>query len=109
MPHLVVHHSRSVEAASLLPALHHALCHQPTIDPNAVKTRALSFDHVYVAQGTGPFVHLELRLLQGRSPETLGAIQNALVQVSRLHLDPSVVLTMEIVLMDPALYFKGSS
>jgi 5-carboxymethyl-2-hydroxymuconate isomerase len=109
MPHLVVHHSRSVEAASLLPALHHALCHQPTIDPNAVKTRALSFDPVYVGQGTGPFVHLELRLLQGRSPETLGAIQNALVQVSRLHLDPSVVLTMEIVLMDPALYFKGSS
>ena len=109
MPHLVVHHSRSVEVVSLLAALHHALCHQPTIDPNAVKTRALSFDHVYVGQGTDPFVHLELRLLQGRSPETLGAIQKALVQTSGAHLAPSVVLTMEIVLMDPALYFKGSA
>ncbi len=109
MPHLVVHHSRSVEVVSLLAALHHALCHQPTIDPNAVKTRALSFDHVYVGQGTDPFVHLELRLLQGRSPETLGAIQKALVQTSGAHLAPSVVLTMEIVLMDPVLYFKGSA
>ena len=109
MPHLVVHHSRSVEVVSLLAALHHALCHQPTIDPNAVKTRALSFDHVYVGQGTDPFVHLELRLLQGRSPETLATIQKALVQTSGAHLAPSVVLTMEIVLMDPALYFKGSA
>ena len=109
MPHLVVHHSRSVEVASLLAALHHALCHQQTIDPNAVKTRALSFDHVYVGQGTDPFVHLELRLLQGRSPETLGAIQKALVQTSGAHLAPSVVLTMEMVLMDPVLYFKGSA
>jgi 5-carboxymethyl-2-hydroxymuconate isomerase len=109
MPHLVVHHSRPVDITVLLPALHHGLCHQPTIDPNAVKTRALSFDHVYVGQGTDPFVHLELRLLQGRSPETLGAIRDALVQVSRLHLDPAVVLTMEIVLMDPVLYFKGVS
>ena len=109
MPHLVVHHSRSVEVPSLLAALHHTLCHQPTIDPNAVKTRALSFDHVHVGQGTDPFVHLELRLLQGRTPETLAAIQKALVQTSGTHLAPSVVLTMEIVLMDPALYFKGSS
>ncbi|MFM7621713.1 MAG: 5-carboxymethyl-2-hydroxymuconate Delta-isomerase [Alphaproteobacteria bacterium] len=106
MPHLVVHHSGSVQVSALLADVHHALCHQPTIDPNAVKTRALSFETAYVGQGKNPFLHLEIRLLQGRSPETLSIIQKALIQACRPHLNPSVVLTSEIVLMDPVLYFK---
>ncbi len=107
MPHLVVHHSDSVGVASLLSALHQALSHHPTVDANAVKTRALSFQKAYVGQGADFFVHLELRLLQGRSAEILDAIKKTLVQVCQSHLDPAVVLTMEIVLMDPVLYFKG--
>ena len=109
MPHLVVHHSASVEVASWLPTLHHALSYQDTIDSRAVKTRSLSFESACVGQGNAPFVHLEVRLLQGRRPETLKVIQNALVQVCQSHLDPVVVLTLEIVLMDPLLYFKEQS
>jgi 5-carboxymethyl-2-hydroxymuconate isomerase len=108
MPHIVVHHSASVDVSALLPALHQTLSQQPTVDPASVKTRALSFDQAWVGQGQAPFVHIEVRLLQGRTPDILQVIKDALVHEAHGYLTvPPVVLTMEIVLMNPELYFKG--
>jgi 5-carboxymethyl-2-hydroxymuconate isomerase len=108
MPHILVHHSDSVDVSALLPALHKTLSQQPTVDLSGVKTRSLSFDQAWVGQGQGPFVHIEIRLLQGRPSDILQNIKDALVHEAHRYLTvPPVVLTLEIILMNPELYFKG--
>ncbi len=117
MPHLIVeysHHLAGFPAAQALAELNQAVTSSPEIvDEADLKSRAVQVQHCAV--GTAPparraFVHAQLRLLSGRSPEAKADLSERIAAVLR-QLTPRpegvlVQLSVEIVDMDRGSYIK---
>ena len=116
MPHLIVEYSSNLTnfpKAEVLQALNHVLTASPEIqDESDLKTRLVALDDFEI--GNTPtsraFVHAQLRLLSGRTPEAkkdLGArIAEVLRRLSPRPTGLMVQLSVEMVDMDRASYVK---
>ena len=116
MPHLIVEYSTNLPSypeAEALAALNAAVCASPEVlDEADLKTRfvrAGSFE-IGTAPAQRAFVHAQLRLLSGRSPETKKELAGRVADVLR-RLTPRpagvlVQLSVEIVDMDRPSYVK---
>lgn len=116
MPHLVIEYSQNLAGlpeAQMLAELNQSLTASPEIQNEAdLKSRFLRTDRFEI--GTAPadraFVHAQLRLLSGRSPETKQDLAGRVADVLR-RLTPRpggvmVQLSVEIVDMDRGSYAK---
>ncbi|GKT14820.1 5-carboxymethyl-2-hydroxymuconate Delta-isomerase [Acidovorax sp. SUPP2522] len=116
MPHLVIEVSQNLSGlpeAQMLAELNRSLTASPEIlDEADLKSRFLRTDRFEI--GTAPagraFVHAQLRLLSGRSPETKQDLAGRVADVLR-RLTPRpegvmVQLSVEIVDMDRGSYVK---
>ena len=116
MPHLIVEYSSNLgdfpEAAALA-ALNAAVCASPEVLVEAdLKTRLQRVERFEI--GTAPqqraFIHAQLRLLSGRSPEAKQDLAERVAAVLRQHSPrPAgllVQLSVEIVDMDRPSYIK---
>ena len=116
MPHLTVEYSSNLPhypEAETLTALNATLCAHPEVQDEAdVKTRVIVADSFEI--GTAPaqraFVHAQLRMLSGRSPEAKKDLSERIATVLR-ELTPRpqgvlVQLSVEIVDMDRGSYAK---
>lgn len=116
MPHLIVEYSRNLPAfpeAQALAELNAAICAHPEIADEAdLKSRITPVPQFQV--GTEPtqraFVHAQLRLLSGRTPEAKKDLSGRIATVLR-RLTPRpagvmVQLSVEIVDMDRPSYVK---
>lgn len=116
MPHLILEYSGNLQPfpeAQTLTEINAALCaHAEVPDELDMKTRFVLADSFEI--GTAPnkrgFVHAQLRLLSGRSPESKQALSTLIAQVlrERTPKPPGVLvqLSVEIVDMDRASYTK---
>ena len=117
MPHLIVEYCPNLTSypeAEALAALNAAVCASPEVlDEADLKTRfvraAGSFE-IGTAPAQRAFVHAQLRLLSGRSPETKKELAGRVADVLR-RLTPRpagvlVQLSVEIVDMDRPSYVK---
>ncbi len=116
MPHLTVEYSSNLPAypeAQALAELNAAVCASPEVQDEAdLKSRFVCTNSFEI--GTAPanraFVHAQLRLLSGRSPEAKQNLADRVAQVLR-RLTPRppgvmVQLSVEIVDMDRPSYVK---
>ncbi|WP_440110139.1 5-carboxymethyl-2-hydroxymuconate Delta-isomerase [Acidovorax sp. BL-A-41-H1] len=116
MPHLTVEYSGNLPhfpEAETLTALNATLCAHPEVQDEAdLKTRFVVADSFEI--GTAPanraFVHAQLRLLSGRTPEAKKDLSNRIAAVLR-DLTPRpqgvmVQLSVEVVDMDRGSYAK---
>ena len=116
MPHLIVEYSPNLPAypeAEALAALNAAVCASPEVmDEADVKARFVRTGNFEI--GTAPanraFVHAQLRLLSGRTPEAKKDLTERIAAVLR-RLTPRpagvlVQLSVEIVDMDRPSYVK---
>jgi len=116
MPHLTVEYSGNLPhfpEAETLTELNAALCAHPDVQDEAdLKTRFVVADSFEI--GTAPahraFVHAQLRLLSGRTPEVKKQLSDRIAAVLR-GLTPRpqgvmVQLSVEVVDMDRASYAK---
>jgi len=116
MPHLVVEYSRNLAGfpeAQALTELNAALTASPEIlDEADLKSRFITTDSFAI--GTAPadraFVHAQLRLLSGRSPEAkkelAGRVADVLRRLSPRPAGVLVQLSVEIIDMDRPSYVK---
>ena len=116
MPHLVVEYSGNLPhfpEADTLAALNATLCAHPEIQDEAdLKTRFVVADSFEI--GTAPanrgFVHAQLRLLSGRTPEAKKELSQRIAAVlrERSPRPPGVMvqLSVEVVDMDRGSYAK---
>jgi 5-carboxymethyl-2-hydroxymuconate isomerase len=118
VPHLTLEYSanigQSVRFAPLFSDLHRLLEEVAGIDIANCKSRAVCQQVYFVAAGKDQeaFVHLELRLLEGRPPAVKERIGQACLEVMERVLAPSrarlrLQLTVEIVEMARDSYFKA--
>ncbi|MDR2335894.1 MAG: 5-carboxymethyl-2-hydroxymuconate Delta-isomerase [Burkholderiaceae bacterium] len=116
MPHLVIDFSANLAdfpEAQILKDVNTALCTSPEIKDEAdVKSRTHRITHFEI--GAQPenrgFVHAQLRLLSGRSPEAKNDLAERIAAVLRKHTPrPAgmmVQLSVEILDMDRGSYVK---
>lgn len=116
MPHLTVEYTRNLPefpADQVLAELNLALSsHAELGDEEGLKSRCTMLEHFAVgtAREHRAFVHAELRLLSGRSPETKKELAERIARVLR-HATPrpaqlSVQLSIEVLDMDRDSYHK---
>ncbi|AMM23762.1 5-carboxymethyl-2-hydroxymuconate Delta-isomerase [Variovorax sp. PAMC 28711] len=116
MPHLIVEHSANLgelPLGDLLPALNRSLTGSPEIlNETDLKTRFVTIDQFRVGNQAGArgFVHAQLRLLSGRTPEAKHDLSERIAVVLRQFVPrPAgmlVQLSVEVVDMDRGSYVK---
>ncbi|MDH5432922.1 MAG: 5-carboxymethyl-2-hydroxymuconate Delta-isomerase [Gammaproteobacteria bacterium] len=110
MPHCIIEYSNKLEkrisAESLLKAVHQAMVDSNLFDPDDVKVRTLSFENYTVGDTEADFIHITVKLLDGRDDA-----QKA--ELSRLVFDSvmqfglgSLALTVDIVDMKKTTFSK---
>ena len=116
MPHLVIEHSANVgplPVAELLPAINRSVTDSPSITDEAdLKTRVVALDSFRIgnqAEGRA-FVHAQLRLMAGRTPEAKRDLAQRIAAAQRSAVPRpaglEVQLSVEIVDMDRDSYVK---
>jgi 5-carboxymethyl-2-hydroxymuconate isomerase len=116
MPHLIVEYSSNLAGfpkAEVLQALNQAVAGSPEIqDESDLKTRLVALDNFEIgtASTSRAFVHAQLRLLSGRTPEAKKDLGERIAKVlRRLTPQPAgvmVQLSVEMVDMDRPSYVK---
>jgi 5-carboxymethyl-2-hydroxymuconate isomerase len=120
MPHITLEYSANVDQDIAFPQLfaeiHQTLSRVAGIAVANCKSRAVRRDVHFVAQGTGEeaFVHVEIRLLAGREPALRQEIGQRTLEILQNHFARSLArwqlqITVELVEMDAANYFKATS
>lgn len=117
MPHLTVEYSSNIAGlpeAEMLAALNATLCASPEIALEVdLKSRIWPVAQYQIGTASAPraFVHAQLRLLSGRTPEAKKDLSERIASVlQRLTPQPAgvqVQLSVEITDMDRPSYFKG--
>lgn len=116
MPHLNIEYSSNLPhfpADQVLAEINLALSSHPEMgDESYLKSRCIALEHFAVgtAREHRAFVHVELRLLSGRSPEAKKDLAERIARVLR-HAAPrpdgmSVQLSIEVTDMDRGSYHK---
>ncbi|QXZ09557.1 5-carboxymethyl-2-hydroxymuconate isomerase [Comamonas sp. Y33R10-2] len=119
MPHLHIEYTNNLTGLNereLMREINAVVCAHPTVPDEAdVKSRIarLDMDKVYIGnqpEGRG-FVHVELKLMAGRSTEAKKQMSDGMAEVlRRLVPQPAgvvVQLSVDVVDMDKGTYFKG--
>ena len=117
MPHLTLEYTANipheVDIQDLLAKLHQVIAKLAGTRIENFKSRAICRDIYYIGTGSGQeaFVHLEIRLLAGRSPETKERIGQQCLDLLEKAWGSSLVelelqITVELVDMEHASYFK---
>jgi len=113
MPHLYLDYSANLagfDAGAALQACHQALLASAQFEAADIKGRACRQDDFLIGDGLpGGFVHLQLRLLSGRSSGVRRKLADALLAALQSHLpdNPAIQLSVETVEMERALYAKA--
>lgn len=110
MPHCIVEYSKPIESqltpAKLLDTIFSATAASGLFDVSHIKVRALAFDHFQLAGPCADFIHITVRLHQGRTDaEKKQLSQLMLAEIVQLELN-SVAITVELLDMHTASYAK---
>ncbi|MBC8504845.1 MAG: 5-carboxymethyl-2-hydroxymuconate Delta-isomerase [Anaerolineales bacterium] len=117
MPQISLEYTRNItpqiDSANLFPKIHQILGGVARIPIDNCKSRANRLDDFYIADGepANAFVHLEIRFIEGRSPEVKTAIgEQCLEQLETYFVESTARLnlqiTVEILDIHKQSYFK---
>ncbi len=110
MPHCVISYARELEtcvsAEELMTVVHGCAIKSGLFNETAIKTRAQCFDHFTSSNEGQRFIHVEMRILSGRTQEQRRALTHRVLEgLEHLKLS-SISLTVEVCDMDKGTYAK---
>lgn len=111
MPHCIIEYSVDLteHAATCLRGVHQTVCDSELFEVASVKSRARGYEAFCVGADAEPesFIHVTIKILQGRSAEQKKLLAASVVcYLSGLGLPAGVSLTTDIVDMDAVAYAK---
>ncbi len=112
MPHLTLEYTDSLKLEGNFPELfkqlHQVLVDLAGIQPGNCKSRAVRLTEYFVGRGKGrqAFLHLQVRFLEGRSPDLKRKVGDALLQELRTACPEEIQVTVEILDIEKDVYFK---
>ena len=92
MPHIIIEHDpktkQDIDLGALCRDLHQCLAKQESVKEEAIKTRSIEVDNLIVgtAENNNQMIHIELKLLTGRSDEVKMYMAEALHAVAKKNL-----------------------
>ena len=108
MPHLILEHSAELDAdlPALMSTVADAAAATGVVRAEDLKVRALPYTHYQLAVPSQQFVHLSVRLLEGRSDQQKQRVAEALRAVLIEQLPEVYSLSVEIIDMHAESYKK---
>ena len=113
MPHIVIEHSAELSERINLPALakalHLSLAEQETVVRKDIKTRTIAVQNTIVGEDSDKdlFIHVVLKLLEGRDEILRGKMAKALYRIiSSQIVDIECSVSVDTVEMNKAIYCK---
>jgi len=110
MPHIIVEYPEESldhdKIQQMLQAIHRSTTNSGLFDENFIKTRAYPFNDFTNGGGDTPYIHIQVRILSGRSADNKKSLSEAiLADLKPLGIRDSII-TVEIVDMDRDSYGK---
>lgn len=110
MPHCMIEYSQSLESLlttdALLKAVYHGVDTAELFKASHIRVRALAYQHYLLGGECHDFIHVTVRLHQGRNPDQKKQLsESVLAGLQTLGLR-SVSITVELVEMDTASYAR---
>ena len=102
MPHIIIEHNKTtnkqIDLSHLAKEVHSTLAAQETVSLESIKTRTIEIENVIVADGShNQMVHIEIRLLSGRSEELKEKMAKAVHEkANNILSDINCILTINI-------------
>ena len=113
MPHLIIEYAQELadaeRASAMLDAVHQAALGTGLFHEHHIRTRAIPVVHYRTGAGRTPFVHAQLRIHSGRSPDQKRALSAAVLAAIRGCDWRAGSITVEVVDMDVQTYAKHVS
>ena len=110
MPHCIVEYSRSIEprvsASELMTAVYNSTLQSGLFEESHIRVRAMAYDYFQLGGQSAAFIHITVRLHQGRSSEQKKQLSD-MVLAGLLALELTAVsLTVETVEMHTESYAR---
>ncbi|WP_027348603.1 5-carboxymethyl-2-hydroxymuconate Delta-isomerase [Halotalea alkalilenta] len=110
MPHCVIEYSQTqpprFDPAVLVELAHRAMLDAGLFAPEAIKTRAIGYAEQRLGLEGYDFIHLQLRILDGRSLEQRRALAEHMVEALAAEAGARCSVTCEVIEMERASYAK---
>lgn len=108
MPHCIVEHSASLDAALLLPLVFSGTVQSGLFEADGadIKVRAISYQYYLTGLAQSDFVHVVLRILSGRTVEQKQLLAKSVLAQLQSRKLVGCSLTVEVVEMDRTSYAK---
>lgn len=110
MPHCVVEYASSlrseVEPKSILNAVYQGALRSSLFEPSDIKVRAVAYDDHQAGDIELNFIHVSMKILDGRSTEQKHKLSNLVLDELRLFGLANISLTVEVYDIERATYAK---
>lgn len=110
MPHIIIEHDTKtkseVDLKHFVKEIHTTLSEQETVALEAIKTRTINIDNVWISDGThNQMLHITVHLLKGRSEELKEIMANALFDKAK-ELLSSINCSLSVNIVELGTYRK---
>lgn len=110
MPHCIIEYSKDLRGKSsiqeLVDEVFEATKSSELFNPEDIKVRAKAYKYYKITDTASSFIHIEIKLIEGRSVEQKQAlVERVQKAVAALNIK-SVVLSIEINDLEKATYYK---
>jgi len=106
MPHCIVEHSSNLEPQPILTAVFQGACESELFEASDIKVRSSSFEHYQTGNVQSTFIHIVLKILDGRTIEQKAKLSElVLAKLLELAID-GASFTVEVVDIERASYAK---
>ncbi|MGI9275402.1 MAG: 5-carboxymethyl-2-hydroxymuconate Delta-isomerase [Endozoicomonas sp.] len=110
MPHCIIEYSQELEIrisiSDLVSAVHQGAKASGLFAPEDIKTRATPYHYYQVAESSGTFVHITLRILSGRTPEQKLSLSQSVHKAAASTLQGVNSVSVEVLDIDSGSYKK---
>lgn len=110
MPHCIIEYSKNLEnklsIKELVSLVHGSVFASELFEESSIKTRAIEFTYYQTGLSDSPFIHITLKILQGRDHQQKKDLTKLVSDKVSEVLQPPVSLTVEVMDIEKVSYKK---
>ncbi len=111
MPHCIIEYTRDIEQEvdikHLLDVAFDAVNSAGLFDRASIKARAIGYDMYRSGQSRNDYIHIDLKILSGRTPEQKKALSDHMIDTISPHIGRTKSFTVDVIDMDIVAYGKS--
>jgi len=110
MPHCIIEYSKKIEhnlpIQTLVSVVHTSVFASGLFEESSIKTRAIEFTHFQTGLSDTPFIHITLKILQGRDHQQKKDLTKLVLDKLSEVLQPPISISVEAIDIEKVSYKK---